>query len=412
MLHDNRTASGRQIDPESSSPPSPRPCAVFLGHSAKLSGAELALLRFLPHLRSVHPHVVLGEDGPLVDRLRERGIDTEIRELPESAADVQRHAVSPRHLPFRSVLDTVAYSREIAAVLCRQRAAVVHTNTMKAHLYGAVASMLSGVPHVLHARDRAARDYLPGSAVAMLRLLSAMPRAFVANSHETLHTYRPRRNAHVVYDAAEAHRGQHTPTTAPVHFAMVGRLAPWKGQHVFLRAFAAAFRGGPERASIIGAPMFGEHDYERLLRDLSRNLGVDAQITFSGFVDDIADRLREFDALVHCSTIPEPFGQVVLEGMAAGLPTIAAAAGGPAEIVSDGRTGLLVPPDDAGSLASALTSVARDPDLRRRLGRAGRAASASFTPERVAEQLDRVYGAIVGHACPVAAPPHGDARVA
>ena len=118
---------------------------------------------------------------------------------------------------------------------------------------------------------------------------------------------------------------------------IVGRLAPWKGQDVFLRAFAVAFRGAAVRGRIIGSALFGEDDYSRSLERLVSDLGLDGQIEFRGFKEDVWEELAELDMLVHCSITPEPFGQVVLEGLAAGLPVVAAAAGGPAEIITDGR---------------------------------------------------------------------------
>src|ERR1700704_3441600 len=97
-------------------------------------------------------------------------------------------------------------------------------------------------------------------------------------------------------------------------------------------------------------------------------------------------QLERLDILVHASIIPEPFGQVVIEGMAAGLPVVAAGAGGPAEVIEDGVTGILYPPGDVGALASALRKLAAKPHLRERLGRAGRVQAAAFAPDIVAAQ--------------------------
>jgi len=76
---------------------------------------------------------------------------------------------------------------------------------------------------------------------------------------------------------------------------------------------------------------------------------------------------------VHASTLPEPYGNVILEAMASRTPVVAADAGGAREIVRHGRTGLLVKPGDPEALAAALEGLLRDPDERRRLGDAGRA---------------------------------------
>jgi glycosyltransferase involved in cell wall biosynthesis len=98
---------------------------------------------------------------------------------------------------------------------------------------------------------------------------------------------------------------------------------------------------------------------------------------------------------VHASVTPEPFGQVVVEAMAAGLPVVAAAAGGPAEVVTDGVDGILVPPGDVDRLAAALRRLAGDADLRDRLGQAGRVRAAAFRPEAVAASVMELYRAVL-----------------
>ena len=120
------------------------------------------------------------------------------------------------------------------------------------------------------------------------------------------------------------------PMTSGAVFGMLGRIAPWKGQDLFLRAFAEAFPGGTERAVIVGTAMFGEEDYERELPALAAELGLDVRVEFRGFREDIWRELAALDVLVHASLTPEPFGQVVLEGMAAGLPVLAPDEGAPA----------------------------------------------------------------------------------
>ena len=172
---------------------------------------------------------------------------------------------------------------------------------------------------------------------------------------------------------------------------MVGRLAPWKGQDLFLRAFSRALRCIDADARIIGSAMFGEHQYERGLAGQVGALGLHDRVEFRGFRSDVAAELREIDVLVHASTIPEPFGQVVLEGMAAGLPVIAANAGGPAELISHRLDGLLYPPGDEDALAAAIVAVGRDARQRRQLGVAAWQRARCFTPQRAANAVEAVY---------------------
>jgi glycosyltransferase involved in cell wall biosynthesis len=164
---------------------------------------------------------------------------------------------------------------------------------------------------------------------------------------------------------------------------------------VFLDAFSRAFEPGTATAVVIGCAMFGEEAYADGLRDLARRLGVEQDVEWRGFRDDVAAELARLDILVHASTTPEPFGQVIVEGMAAGLPVIATAAGGPLEIIRSGHDGILVPPGDPEPLARALRSLADDPDGRRVIGEQARRSSRRFSPEEACRRVLDVYAAVL-----------------
>jgi glycosyltransferase involved in cell wall biosynthesis len=373
---------------------------VFVNHVARLSGGEIALERLLAALKgSVAAHVILGEDGPLVERLRAAGAQVEVIPVPPSIRDMRKESITPSKIDARSALGVLLHVWRLRRRIRELEPDLVHTNSLKAALYGGLAGRLAGVRVVWHIRDRIAEDYLPRAAVRLVRVASrVLPTAVIANSKTTLATL-PQRRGHVLY-------GIVTDPLVPPSFdprpgpeltiGMVGRISRWKGQHVFLEAFAHAFRALPVRGRIIGSVMFGEEAYEAEIRSRADELGLGDQIEFRGFGEDVWAELVELDILVHCSITPEPFGQVVVEGMAAGLPVVAAAAGGPAEVIQDGIDGLLTPPGDADELARTLRRVADDPELRRRLGTRARIASRSFSGERTADELMGIYDQILG----------------
>jgi glycosyltransferase involved in cell wall biosynthesis len=365
---------------------------VVLAHAAELSGAELGLLRILPYLRDVRPYLLLAEDGPLVDRVRRIGVAVEVAPMNESARGLRRERVGAARL--RAGVATVAYSLRLARRLRRLRPDVVHVNSLKALIYGSAAANLARAPVLWHAHDRITRDYLPASAVRLVRSFARLATVVVANSESTRTSLGSAASRAIVipYAVVPAGAGARNGSPGrPARIGMVGRISPWKGQHVFLEAFARAFAAGDEQGVIVGAPLFGETEYQEGLFALAQRLGIDGRVEFRGFRDDVHAELARLDVLVHASIIPEPFGQVVAEGMAAGLPVVAAGAGGPAEIVDDGTTGLLFPPGDAAALASRLRSLAEDADLRRRIGEAARASTARFAPEHVAAQMTAAY---------------------
>jgi glycosyltransferase involved in cell wall biosynthesis len=373
---------------------------VFLDHVARLSGGEIALMRVLPHLQGVNAHVILGEDGPLAARLQQAGISVEVLPIAPSARDLRRDSVRPSAASALEAMRTLGYVARLARRLRSLDADIVHTNSLKAGVYGSVAARVAGVPLVWHVRDRIAEDYLPVAAVRLVRaLIGHFADGVIANSGATLEAIPAGDRGELAWvipssvDRSPLPRPRASEITT---FGMLGRVAPWKGQDLFLRAFAAAFPDGPERARLIGAPMFGEESYERELRALAASLGIDERVEFRGFREDVWAELSSLDVLVHASVIPEPFGTVVLEGMAAGLAVLAADEGGPADMIADGENGRLFPSRDLDALAGAMRALRDDPRERERLGAAAQDALASYHPEAVARTVEAAYRELLG----------------
>ncbi len=375
---------------------------VYLDHVARLSGGEIALMRLLTRFQNVEPHVILGEDGPLADRLQQAGVSVEVLPIAASARDVRRDTVRFGATTPATALHTLTYTARLAWRLRTLRPDLVHTNSLKAGVYGSLAAKAAGVPLVWHVRDRIADDYIPAPAVRLVRsLIRHLADGVIANSTATLETLPSTdrgRLSWVIPASVEVSSLPRTPSAGGTRFGMLGRIAPWKGQDLFLRAFASAFPSGDERAIIVGAAMFGEEHYERELHALAVSLGISARVEFRGFREDVWPELASFDVLVHASVIPEPFGTVVLEGMAAGLAVLAADEGGPASVISDGETGRLFASRDTDSLAAAMRALRNDPGERERLGNAGVNAIAQYHPDAVARQLEQVYERVLSDA--------------
>jgi len=375
---------------------------VYLDHCAQLSGAELGLVALLPALVGVDAHVILAEEGPLVSRLVRQGTSVEVMAMADIARLMSRDRMRPGSLPVRSMASTVGYVLKLANRLRRLQPDLVHANSLKAAVYGGVAARLAGIPVVWHVQDRIATDYLPRAAVRLVRAMAAyVPDRIVANSRATLGTLgRGAGNGVVVASPVRAAAPRPSRPRAgrdePLRVGIIGRLAPWKGQTVFLDAFAKAFPSGDERAVIVGGALFGEDEYGASLLRQTAELGLTDRVEFRGFREDVMAELATMDIAVHASTVPEPFGRVVVEAMATGVAVIASDAGGPAEIITPGVDGLLAAPGDVGALAASLRMLAGDPGLRERLQLGGRRRAQDFTPDRVAGELMDVYQALVG----------------
>ena len=369
---------------------------VYLDHVAQLSGGELALLRLLQVLAGVEAHVILAEEGPLIDRLLEAGISVEVLPMHGRTRQLRKDSVRPGRLPLQATSDTLAYSLRLAWRLRRLRPDVVHTNSLKSGVYGSIAARLAGAPLAWQLHDRIDADYLPRLAVFLVRVLTGhLADVVISNSQATRQTLSPYARS-VVAPPVVGLTGpgpQPSAPDGPLVVGMVGRLAPWKGQDVFLRAFAQAFPEGRTHAVIVGSALFGEAEvaYGAGLRRLAEELGLSPRVEFRGHREDIVRELGSMDILVHASTTPEPFGQVVIEGMSAQLPVVASRSGGPEEIISDGVDGLLYPPGDVAALAQILTRLEAEPQLRARLGRAAARRAQDFCPDFVTEQIMSAY---------------------
>lgn len=377
---------------------------VYLTHVARLSGAEIALLRTLPALQDdVEAHVILGEDGPLVQAIEDIGVSVEVLPMPTRARDVRKDTVKVGGLSPKSVAVALQYTVGMRRRLRELQPDLVHTNSLKAALYGGVAGRMAGVPVVWHIRDRIAADYLPAAAVRLVRTAArVLPTVIVANSKTTLSTLPSARRGRVVTNAvvndAIPSKRLVVPTgERPFRVGLVGRLSPWKGQDLFLKAFAEAFGQDQKvEAWVIGIAMFDEHKYADSLPGLADRLGIADRVEFRGFHEDVWSEIAQLDVLVHCSLIPEPFGQVVVEGMATGVPVIAAAAGGPAEIITNEVDGILTPVGDSYALGMAMRRLHDDPELRIRLAKAGLETASHYTPENTAKQILDVYRQVLG----------------
>lgn len=149
------------------------------------------------------------------------------------------------------------------------------------------------------------------------------------------------------------------------------RLVPQKGAHALLEAMQLLEqRGVPIKAKIFGASFFGGSAVTDYMRSLQQN--VPSNVAFAGYESGhaLAQHFREADIFCLPATYNDPFPLAILEAMASGLPVVASDAGGIPEIFTEGG-GILVPPNDAITLADTLERLVRSPDERRSISEDG-----------------------------------------
>jgi len=188
--------------------------------------------------------------------------------------------------------------------------------------------------------------------------------------------------------------------TAQEHLVgVIGRLDWWKGHEYFLEAMAEVAQRIPDiRGVIVGEPENTplNREYYQKLQSLTKSLHLEDKVIFTGFRGDVPRLMSALDVVVLSSSAPEPFGRVVIEGMATGKPVVATAAGGVLDIIEDGVNGLLVPCQDSGAIADAVLGLLSDREQARQIGLAARRrVEEKFTVQSQVAAIQRIYDALL-----------------
>ncbi len=380
---------------------------AYVDHADQIGGAEKSLLELVAHLdRERFEPVIMHQPGAqwVPDEADARFVAAV---PPSDLYDDRRGDLGGGLLGnVRRAMKAAGLVRRLRGQIRSLRPDIVHTNSTKMHLIAGAAARLCRLPVVWHMRDLltepGARGWL-ARGVRRIRPEVIVISEAVAEQFDGLGC-----RVHLTPNGIPLDRFEPGPPPpglreelgllpgAPVA-CVVGRLTPWKGHQTVLRAWAQVMRRIPEaRLVVVGEVAFWDSDYERELRDLAAALNVDRGIVWLGFRDDVADLLRMSDLLV-LPSVDEPFGRVIIEAMAVGLPVVATASGGVPEIVVDKETGLLVPAREHEPLAEAIVEVLSDEAAATRMGQAGRArALERFDVRRVARQVEDIYAGILG----------------
>ena len=393
-----------------STPPPNLPRILLLDHTAALGGGEIALLNLVGALdrQKYDVIVLLFADGPLASKLKEAGVEVILEPLDAAVGDTRKESLGTGGvLNISRLLKSWRFTSRLKRRIRAIGPDLIHTNSLKSDILGGIAGLRAGVPVIWHVRDRIVPEYLPGRVAWIFRRLCRwMPTYIVAISQSVLDTLdlphrflQDARRAQVVHDGVliDDLPLKSEDRNAPISVGIVGRITRWKGQHIFLEAAARVRERIPSaRFSIIGAPLFGEAAYEAEIQKLTDDLKLRDAVEFTGHRPDVRELIANLDILVHASTIGEPFGQVVAEGMAAGKPVIATRGGGVPEIIDDGNTGILVPMGDAETLAEAIIWLANKPELREQMGKAARQrAEEYFNIQRTARGVQAVWDRVL-----------------
>jgi glycosyltransferase involved in cell wall biosynthesis len=334
-----------------------------------ISGSEAHLLSLLP-------------------LLRDRGWDARMIVLHEGEPGAREFiaALQERDVPVEAWRMRLDLDPTVSARLVRRRAAIVHTHLVHADLLALPAAALARVP--IRVSTKHGFNEFRGH-----RLIAAADRTVARLAHAQIAisqgladylaaTEGFARDAFRVVHYGIAPGPEPPPPPEPTRLAAVGRLIPIKGLDVLLTAFASARAEVPE----LTLEVAGAGPLEAELRAAAPD-----GVTFLGRVAP-ATEVYERNAVVVVPSRGEGFGMVALEAAERGRAAVVSGVGGLPEIVADGETGIVIPPEDAAALARALVTLARDEQLVHSYGSAARRrALESFSEDAAADGVDAVY---------------------
>ena len=336
----------------------------------------------------------------LVAGLRDRG-HRAVLVCPKGSS-VSRHAmdagVEVITLPLRTDLD-FSFVFKLYKIIKRMRPDLVHLHSRRgADIMGGLAARAAKTPAIVLSRriDNPVRrgvlsklkyGTLCDRIIAISNgVLNALLKGGVEPSKITC-----------VHSAVQAHDFDVTPTASlrdelgiPKDALLIGiaaQLIERKGHRYLLDAMPDIIQSHPNVRLLV----LGQGHLLPKLQTQVKNLGIENNVMFGGFRRDMPQTLRQLDLLVHPATM-EGLGVAILQAMAAGLPVVACPVGGIPEAVHDGVNGLLVPPRDSKQLGAAIIRLLSDPELRARMGKAGREiVEKDFSVDSMVEGVLSVY---------------------
>lgn len=341
---------------------------LFVSYTAVLGGGELCLLDFAHAYRETS-QVVLLTDGILKNRLEDLGVKVEVLQASRSLAEVK---VSSGLASLKSIGDLWRLGKQVAKK--SKDFDLIHANNQKGFVVAAIARLFGGAPVVWHLHDiLTANIFSATNRKIAVTLANWFATRVIVNSQATGEAFLAaggnRKLLRTVYNGFDSEKfdqindNQATlreklglPRDRPL-IGMFSRLSYWKGQHVLLEA---ASKLPDVHVLLVGDALFGEAEYTEKLKNIAAQESLKGRVHWLGFRQDIPALMKACDAIAHCSTAPEPFGRVIVEAQLSKRPAIATIGGGTSEIIENGVTGLLIPPNDPQLLADAMHLIFSD----------------------------------------------------
>lgn len=376
-----------------------------------LGGSLTGILQLIDRIDRTRfaPSLLLYQEKEIIPQLEANGVPvTVLPPQPGWLPDGDRGRAGRAWLRVREIGSVVLpRAQAVGAHLRHAQPDLVYlANGVTPNLDALVAAARAGIPALVH--EKGYRRIGPRE-----RFMSRWIDVFVGMT-DLVTAHARKRGVHArrhltVYDGIDCERFAPgggaavraelgIPPEAPV-IGIVGHIQGWKGQDLVVQAMAKLRDRHPDlRCLIVGGVHRQGGEYAERMRRRIADEKLERQVILTGARRDVAACIDAMDVAIHSSTNPEPFGRVLIEAMALGRPLVAPREGGPLEIVVDGETGILVTPRDASALAQGIEKLVANPDLRRRMGEAGRArVEAVFDIRHHVRAMEAIFDEMLAH---------------
>ena len=294
---------------------------------------------------------------------------------------------------FRLLKDVIKYVR----IFHRNSIDIVYLNNDPyCNLAACIAAYLTKRKIILHMRGFCLNRFWPRWVAKNLTRAIAISQPIKSN---LLELGVPESKVSLVHEGVDFSRFNQEPVAGnlreelgigkdDVIVSMIGVLVEWKGQHVLISAVGGLVDRFPNIKVLIVGAAVGGSGYEKKLFDMVSHENLGNVVRFLGHRDDVELIMKQSDILVHASTTPEPFGRIVIEGMACGKAVVASDAGGPQELIENNKTGVLVKPGDSAMMAEALQKLIENKEERLAIGRAAAEAAKVYSIQSHADKIN------------------------
>ena len=385
---------------------------LYLDSGSGIGGGQRSLLLLLKLLdkRRFTPFVGCLGGSPFAAEVAK--IDAQV--VPLSLPEAHNKTDKVKRFTFRDLFNDF---RQLRVILQLHRAvkqhaiALIHANSLSVALLGGIVAKLNRIPILMHKRYATSYGILDKICEKLLHRV-------ILVSEATRWDFAPTAKQTLIYNGVDLEAFQasqaeveslrsellsenakpiESESELPILVGVVTRITPEKGIHFLVRAMAELKKtllneSVDIKLLIVGGPYFQkDHDYMASLKQEVADLGVEDSVIFTGFLSDTRVVTTLLDIVLVPSIIPEACPRTIIEAMAVGKPVIATPLGGSKELVIP-ETGILVPPENAEAIASAIAELATDREELIAMGKAARErAEQLFSSEKNTALTEVVY---------------------